>query len=99
MANCPHCGTDLTYTLRDVLRKTDYSPFECDKCKTDLIATATRTISVDYDKTAKPKRRPGNDTCSKCRTSDIGICCDVSGGRYCDVCCRCPICHPERTKA
>lgn len=54
---CPVCLHDLTVAIKDVLRKTDQSRFECEACNSDLIATAVRVITVERDKEAEDARR------------------------------------------
>jgi len=47
---CPNCLVNIDRTLKDVLRKTDESIFECPECETELRAIAVRTITVTRSK-------------------------------------------------
>jgi transposase-like protein len=51
MIHCPLCLTVLTLVIRDVLRKTDESRFDCPGCNSPLLAKATRTVTIQRDPT------------------------------------------------
>jgi uncharacterized Zn finger protein len=46
---CPICTADLSKVIKDVLRKTDRSLFECPGCSTPLVATLVRTVAITVD--------------------------------------------------
>lgn len=46
----------------------------------------------------KSKRRPGNETCTRCHREGITVCCDGKrSARWCATCCRCS-CHKKEKK-
>lgn len=47
--DCPECGYDVSCDLPDLLRKADFTRFECPECGTPLTASVTRIIVVELD--------------------------------------------------